>query len=100
MTRPVDQLFRLDGRVAVITGGAGMLGRQHAEAIVEAGGVPVLVDVHEEHLADTVDGLRTRFGKDVSGYRLDITSRAQVATVVGEIIDNQGRIDILINNAA
>jgi NAD(P)-dependent dehydrogenase (short-subunit alcohol dehydrogenase family) len=38
-------LFRLDHRVAVITGGAGLLGRQHADAIASVGGVAVLADI-------------------------------------------------------
>ena len=37
--------FHLDGRVAVITGGCGLLGRQHAAAIASAGGIPVLLDI-------------------------------------------------------
>jgi NAD(P)-dependent dehydrogenase (short-subunit alcohol dehydrogenase family) len=40
--------FNLKDRVVVITGGAGLLGQKHAEAVVEAGGIPVIVDVDEE----------------------------------------------------
>ena len=42
------QKFSLRGRVAIITGGAGLLGIQHAEAIAEAGGIPILWDINAE----------------------------------------------------
>ena len=47
----VDSLFRLDGRVAVITGGAGLLGYQHAATIAGLGGILVLLDINGEVLA-------------------------------------------------
>ena len=40
--------FSLENRVAIITGGAGLLGAQHAEAIAEAGGIPILWDINAE----------------------------------------------------
>ena len=43
----VRDLFAIDGRVAIITGGAGLLGFQHASAIAAAGGIPVLIDISE-----------------------------------------------------
>lgn len=43
MSQPID--FSLEGRVAIITGGAGLLGVRHAEAIASAGGIPVLADI-------------------------------------------------------
>ena len=45
MSRETQSIFDLSGKVAVITGGAGMLGQMHAETIVEAGGIPVLADL-------------------------------------------------------
>ena len=47
MSQRVRDQFDLTGRVAVITGGIGLLGRKHAEAIAESGGRPVLVDLDE-----------------------------------------------------
>ena len=43
--------LRLDGRVAIITGGAGLMGVQHAHVVGEAGGIPVLWDIDREALA-------------------------------------------------
>ena len=44
----IRSTFNLDGRIAVITGGAGLLGQKHGEAILECGGMPVLLDLDEE----------------------------------------------------
>lgn len=95
----VKQLFDLTGRVAVITGGAGQLGRQHAAAVAEAGGTPVLVDVSEE-TAGVAASLAALHGVDASGWRADITDRDQVHQVVSSIVARHGRLDILVNNAA
>ena len=60
-----EKLFDLGGRAAVITGGAGLLGVKHAEAIVETNGVPVLWDFSAARL-DTARGhFRDRFGLKV-----------------------------------
>ena len=44
-SKSVKQSFDLTGQVAVITGGAGLLGEKHAEAIAEFGGIPILIDI-------------------------------------------------------
>ena len=100
MSRPVQELFRLDGRVAVITGGAGMLGMRHAEAIAEMGGVPVLLDKDGSRLRESMRVLGERFGKEPRGCVVDITNSTDVQQVIQDIIRETGHIDILINNAA
>jgi len=52
-------LFDLSGRVAVITGGAGLLGEQHARAIAAAGGIPVLVDIQRQGASEKRPHCRT-----------------------------------------
>ncbi|MBI3088231.1 MAG: SDR family oxidoreductase [Candidatus Omnitrophica bacterium] len=96
----MDRLFRLDGRVAVITGGAGMLGRKHAEAILEMGGRPVLLDVNPAKCRAAAEELAKSHGTAPEGHAVDITDRAAVAEAVERIVRAHGRIDILINNAA
>jgi NAD(P)-dependent dehydrogenase (short-subunit alcohol dehydrogenase family) len=92
--------FDLTGRVAVITGGAGLLGRQHAEAIAEMGGVPVLVDIDGEHAAAAAAEIRTAFDVEAVGIQADITSPEAVSGVRSRILSTLGRLDILVNNAA
>ena len=95
---PGADLFDLTGRVAVITGGAGLLGVQHAEAIASAGGLPVLVDiVGAEALAATIG---VAHGVDASAAIADVTDEAQVEALRDTLLERYGRIDILINNAA
>ncbi|MGH9970710.1 MAG: SDR family oxidoreductase [Pyrinomonadaceae bacterium] len=92
--------FDLTGRVAVITGGAGLLGVRHAEAIAEMGGIPVLVDIDG-------NGARTQAEKVAGAYQVraigkaaDITRPEAVSKVLTQILEELGRVDILVNNAA
>jgi NAD(P)-dependent dehydrogenase (short-subunit alcohol dehydrogenase family) len=91
-----QKLFDLTGRVAVITGGAGLLGQQHAAIISAAGGIPVLVDLR----ALDADELRERMGDSACSLIADITKKADVEELTAEVLRRFGRIDILINNAA
>ena len=92
--------FKLDGKVAFITGGAGLFGAYHAEAIIEAGGVAVIVDIDGERAKATAGELGERFGKSVSHCHVDITSREDVERAAAEVAAGPGKVDILINNAA
>jgi NAD(P)-dependent dehydrogenase (short-subunit alcohol dehydrogenase family) len=96
----VTEAFRLDGRVAVITGGAGLLGQQHARAIAEAGGTPVLLDINAAALTQAVGALGALGLTIPDGLPCDITELAAVEAASGAILRTHGRIDILINNAA
>jgi NAD(P)-dependent dehydrogenase (short-subunit alcohol dehydrogenase family) len=95
-----EQLFRLDGKIALITGGTGMLGLRHAEAIAEMGGTPVLLDLDPARCADEASALRARIGSDAFGVAADITRESDVQRAVAEVAGRYGRIDILVNNAA
>jgi NAD(P)-dependent dehydrogenase (short-subunit alcohol dehydrogenase family) len=92
--------FRLDGRVAVITGGAGFMGARHAEAIVEAGGIPVLWDIERARPAAVAREIATRCAASVTGDIVDITNPSAVRDGLNRILHAHGRVDILINNAA
>jgi NAD(P)-dependent dehydrogenase (short-subunit alcohol dehydrogenase family) len=96
----VRERFDLTGRVAVITGGAGMLGRQHAAAIAEAGGSPVLVDLSQDAVRDAAGEIERTHSVRALGIRADITQQADVDALVTAVKASFGRIDILINNAA
>ena len=96
----VERLFRLEGRVALITGGAGMLGIKHAEAIRQMGGVPVLVDLNQARMERALAALNQGPGAAVGGHCTDITDCRAVSEAVERVVAEHGRIDILINNAA
>jgi NAD(P)-dependent dehydrogenase (short-subunit alcohol dehydrogenase family) len=95
----LPEIFDLSGRVALITGGGGLLGVQHAMAIAEAGGIPVLLDIHPG-IGEKAAALQAETGTTFWGRRTDITSQDDLARCRDEILDRFGRLDILINNAA
>lgn len=95
-----EHLFDLTGRVAVITGGAGLLGRQHAAAIAASGGHVVLVDLRKEEADHAAEEISRASGVRALAVVADITVKADVERMVGETMAAFGRIDILINNAA
>jgi NAD(P)-dependent dehydrogenase (short-subunit alcohol dehydrogenase family) len=96
----VRDLFALTSRVAVITGGAGLLGMRHAEIIAGAGGIPVLLDLPEANPEAHAASLAKKYGVDAGGYGCDITQLNALERVRDELLSRFGRIDILINNAA
>jgi len=100
VTRSVKDLFDLTGRVAIITGGAGMLGMQHAAAIAEADGHAVIVDLSEEAVARSAARITQACGVEALGVQVDITQKAEVEALVTGVMKKFGRIDILVNNAA
>jgi NAD(P)-dependent dehydrogenase (short-subunit alcohol dehydrogenase family) len=96
----VEALFDLTGRIAVITGGAGLLGYKHAEAIAAAGGVPVLVDLAVASPESRAAQLAAEFGVKALGCTTDITKADQVQVLLETILEQFGTVDILIKNAA
>jgi 2-dehydro-3-deoxy-D-gluconate 5-dehydrogenase len=93
----MSDLFRLDGKVALVTGAAAGIGAAIAEALAEAGAD---VACHgNSRPADATAALvkaKNRKGAAISG---DLSDRATPARLVGEVLERFGRIDILINNA-
>lgn len=96
----VRDSFDLSGRIAVITGGAGLLGVRHGEAIAEMGGVPVLVDLDGERAQTAAAKIESDYGIRALGLRTDITNPSAVAELLTRVLDSLGGVDILINNAA
>ncbi|MBU1055296.1 MAG: SDR family oxidoreductase [Proteobacteria bacterium] len=92
--------FALNGKIAVITGGGGLLGAQHAEAIAQAGGVPVLWDIRDKEINQISKKIKNMYKIPCSGMQIDITDPAEVETGLKHILDSFKRIDILINNAS
>jgi NAD(P)-dependent dehydrogenase (short-subunit alcohol dehydrogenase family) len=100
MNTPIMQRFAIDGRVVVITGGAGLLGVKHAESVLEAGGIPVLADLNMKEAETRASELRSRYAKEAFALNVDITNRQSVDRAREVLIKKFGRIDVLINNAA
>ncbi|MBF0531660.1 MAG: SDR family oxidoreductase [Candidatus Omnitrophica bacterium] len=92
--------FQLDGKVVVITGGAGLLGVQHGQTVLEAGGIPWLWDIDNEKLDQAQEELSQQYRAPVFSKKVNITDRADVLLARKDIMRKSGRIDVLINNAA
>lgn len=92
--------FRLDGKVALVTGGCGLLGRQHASAIAAAGGIPVLLDVEQADPAGAAAKLSVELQCQCGGYVADITQLPALEHLRERILSEWNSVDILINNAA
>ena len=93
-------IFGLSGRTAIVSGGAGLLGPKHAEAIAAAGGIPIVVDVRPHAAEAVARDIRDRFRVDAWSATADITRPEDVDRVAKQVIERHGVIDILINNAA
>lgn len=92
--------FELDGKVVLITGGAGLLGAEHAAAIAEAGGVPVLADLRGNDAERVAHQVRARYGGAAAAVELDVSSPSSCEAALERVLSAHGRLDGLVNNAA
>jgi gluconate 5-dehydrogenase len=90
--------FRLDSKVALVTGGSRGLGLQIAEALGEAGAAVAITARRAEGLAQAVKHLESS-GIRAMSVTCDIAHNDQVEAAVGQVIDQFGQIDVLVNNA-
>ncbi len=96
----LENIFRLDEKVIVITGAAGLLGKKHAEAIACYGGIPILIDIDQNKLDIVVNEINENYQINCKGYVVDITVEEQIKENITELIKDYGKVDGLINNAA
>ena len=93
-------LFDLSGRVAVITGGAGLLGLRHAQAVAEMGGIPVLFDLDGARADAGAEEVAKTHGVASMAVQANIADPESVRQAVARTLETCGTIDILVNNAA
>ncbi len=92
-------VFKLDGRVALITGGNRGLGFAMAKALAEAGANVVVTSRQEDRAMKSAATLATITGKRTLGIAVDITDAEQIESMIQSVVNEFGRIDILVNNA-
>jgi NAD(P)-dependent dehydrogenase (short-subunit alcohol dehydrogenase family) len=90
--------FRLDGRIAVVTGGGQGIGFACAQALAEAGAKVVIAELMVDRVASATAELQ-KMGLDVSGVELDVTKSSDVDAAAARIERERGPVDILVNNA-
>ena len=95
--------FNLKDKVALITGAAGLLGIEHASALLETGATVILTDISEQKLQDTKKKLSNYYDEvkqNIILYVMDVADLRSIHGVSAQLKKNDIRVDILINNAA
>ena len=93
--------FRLDKKNVLITGAAGLLGKEHALAILEAGGKVILTDISTKELNKTKKDLQGKYDSEsIKAFKMDVSNKKDISRVSGLLLKSKTRVDVLINNAA
>lgn len=94
----LDDLFRLDGKVAIVTGGASGLGEAMAHGLAQAGATVAIADWNGD-AADEVAASVADREYSFRPYSIDVTKKAQVDDLVAKVTSDLGGVDILVNSA-
>jgi NAD(P)-dependent dehydrogenase (short-subunit alcohol dehydrogenase family) len=96
----LSNLFSLEGRVCVVTGGSRGLGRTMAEAFLEAGADRVYITARkQEEVSATAAELTERFDGDCIGMPRDLSTLEEVRQLVADLSEREDYVDVLVNNA-
>jgi NAD(P)-dependent dehydrogenase (short-subunit alcohol dehydrogenase family) len=95
------KLYDLTGKTALITGGAGLMGYQHAVALADTGAKIILTDVNQARTEECAQKLNDRFGQGrVTPLVMDVTQRKSIEAAHEKLLKSHGGVQILVNNAA
>jgi NAD(P)-dependent dehydrogenase (short-subunit alcohol dehydrogenase family) len=94
----VDTLFRLDGRVAAVTGGGSGLGAAMAKGLAQAGAAVAVLDVNDDGAERTVTTVREQGGRG-EAMHCDVTNKGAVDETADRVVSELGRVDVLVNSA-
>lgn len=91
-------MLRFDGKVAIVTGGGGDIGRAACVTLAKQGAKVLVVDMNEDAIKKTVDDVHAA-GGTAEGFAADVSKAADCAAYAGKAIELWGRIDVFLNNA-
>src|SRR3989344_4912556 len=91
-------MFKLNDKVALVTGAARGMGKAHALALAEQGAKVVITDMSLADCEKVAAEVKQKGGEALA-FKMDVSQKAEVDAVFDEIIKNWGRLDILVNNA-
>ncbi|MGD1007083.1 MAG: SDR family oxidoreductase [Ignavibacteriaceae bacterium] len=94
----LDTLFNLENKVAILTGGGGILAGEMAKGFLNAGVKIVLLDINDENLKKKTEALK-QINKNVIGFKCSVLDEASIQKAQAAILNEFGRIDILVNAA-
>lgn len=100
-SKKLPQSYNCSGKTALITGGAGLLGEQHAMALLEIGAGIILTDINIKKLSEITQRLKKTYpSASIFPTFLDVTDLKQIRKLSSSLTIKKRRVDILINNAA
>jgi 2-deoxy-D-gluconate 3-dehydrogenase len=99
MEETIFDKFRLDGQTAIVTGAAGLLGKQFCKTLAEAGAQVIAADLDIDGANLVADGLQ-KAGYHAAAKQVDVTSKDSVENTVSQALHDFGRVDILVCSAA
>jgi 2-deoxy-D-gluconate 3-dehydrogenase len=91
--------FKMDGQVAVVTGGAGLLGKEFCRTLAQAGAGVMVADFNEALAAETAEALQKE-GLKAQPVKVDVTNPDSVKAMVAKAVETFGRLDVLVCSAA
>jgi NAD(P)-dependent dehydrogenase (short-subunit alcohol dehydrogenase family) len=100
MPETLPSLFDLSGRAAVLTGGAGLLGRQYIRTLLLAGAHVLVADLDGDAAQREAAAAVAETGGEALGQMVDVSRQKDVCAMIDATLSRWGRLDILINNAA
>jgi len=93
--------FNMKDKLVIVTGGAGLLGKKHCEALIEAGADVIIFDVNSEAMNNFVADVKVKYNRDMLALRVDITKEEEILKARDAIFLHSKKYpDVLINNAA
>lgn len=96
----IKTLMDLNGRVALVTGGAGGIGAAIAEALAELGAAVAVLDIESQACDDVAKRIHDQFGVETLPLTIDLTDESAVLSAPKKVHSRFGRLDILVNSAA
>lgn len=93
----MSDMFRVDGQVAVVVGGAGAIGELMAEGLAKQGAKIALADINQERLDEVSKKIQKNTGMEAVGFKTDITNGESVAKLAKDVKARFGTVDILVN---
>jgi NAD(P)-dependent dehydrogenase (short-subunit alcohol dehydrogenase family) len=94
----IEKMFRLDGKVALVTGASSGLGAHFAHTLARAGARVAVAARREDRLQSLVDAIR-KAGGQADAFSLDVSNASSIAACLDGVIDTCGAISVLVNNA-
>jgi len=95
----MNEVFRLEGKVAIVTGGNGGIGKGISRGFASVGGDIVIVGRNQAKTDKAVSEIKEEYGVRVIGLKADLRHEDNIQAMIAKALDEFGRIDVLVNNA-